>query len=318
MRTTYLSLTLLIFATLLMSCGNEGGDGAGTDPAADTTATSASNTDAEAAAVETQAICLWGKVGLRSGPGMKDVKYMTTIYFGEKLTPTGKEELIEDEERTYVEVSLSDGKVGWVNNYLLANPGELAAVTSTLQLYKRPDLATLKGSTFETGEVLALGAEKDGWREVFGYEKKKEGWIQADAGVTTDEKDVTVAVLYQRAIKEENSSKKKEQLSAIAANKALAVSNFMSLVNEALAEPEEVAPEIGENQLLVNADRVNVRSEAKVEEGNVLFQLDKNTVVDILETGAEETIRDMTANWYKISHEGQQGWIYGYHTSKKE
>jgi uncharacterized membrane protein YciS (DUF1049 family) len=40
--------------------------------------------------------------------------------------------------------------------------------------------------------------------------------------------------------------------------------------------------------------------------------------IEVLELGQEETIYGKTANWLKIRHDGQTGWIWGYFTSTEE
>lgn len=263
----------------------------------------------------TTAISLWNKAGLRESPGEKG-KYLTNINFGETLIPTGEKQEIAEEKRTYMEVTLSDGKKGWVNAYLVAVNASAAAVTAPLAIYQRPDLATIKSVSFEPGEVIAIGDVQNGWREAWGFERKKSGWIQYETNYSPKPEDVTTAILYQKALAEANAAKRKPLLEAIAQNNALRGSAIMALVEEKLREYDQL-PQLAENQLMIAANTVNVRSEPSNEGENVLFQLPQGTIVNVLEKGERQQIREMNDYWYRIEYSGQIGWIYGYYTSKK-
>lgn len=289
---------------------------------------SAENGAAEAvessADLENVAVCLWPKVGLRSEPGRgKNAKYLTTIYFGEKVTLLGKEK--ESDDRTYWKMQLSDGSEGWADEYLFGSGGELAVATASLPLYKRPDLATLQGKNFDKGDILVLKPAQNGWREAVGFEKKREGWIQDNGNFSQTEEDIVLCMLYRRAMTSDNADEKKKQLETISSNATLMGSAFSYLINDAMAgkdsgSEEEIIPEIDvkDNELFIIASKLNVRSAPTIEEDNVVFQIEKGNVATIIEKAAErEQVNGMEDYWYRISYNGQEGWIFGYHTSKR-
>ncbi len=264
------------------------------------------------------AICLWSKVGLRDAAGMGNgVNYLTTIYFGESVIPTGETE--EKDDNTYLKVRLSNGDEGWVKESLLALGAEAQIATADIDVYPRPDLMTYKGEKFKRGEVVAISSNTEGdWIEVFGLEKKPKGWIREVGNLSDNELDVTVGVLYNRAMQESDKKKRISALSNIASNSTFSASSLMSLVDETLAESAE-APraELPANQAYIEATVLNVRSEPDTEQENVLFQVKEGDVVEILERGDRVELNGMDDYWYLIRAGGQEGWIYGAHTSKK-
>ncbi|MEM7369546.1 MAG: SH3 domain-containing protein [Bacteroidota bacterium] len=265
------------------------------------------------------AICLWNEAGLRDKPGRgKNIKYLETIKFGEVVTLTGNSETLEKEDRTYLEIELSDGKKGWSNAYLFAEQAERAAALKTMEIYKRPELTTITGKTFEQGDIFAVKvSDREGWVEVFGREKKKAGWARVTEGsYSVDEVDVTVAILLSRAKSESDPKKREETLNMIASNGTFAASPLMSVVDAQLAEIQAI-PELPANQLYITAENLNVRSEPDNEADNVVFQVGNGTICNILERGERVPIREMNDYWYKIETDGQEGWVYGFFTSKR-
>ncbi|MEO1384079.1 MAG: hypothetical protein AAFV78_12680, partial [Bacteroidota bacterium] len=87
---------LLIF---LQSCG-DGDDSKTTQDAPKDEASAVMDeemSDDDEMSSADQAICLWGKAGLRDGAGRgKDLKYLATITFGEVVKLTGESEEIDD------------------------------------------------------------------------------------------------------------------------------------------------------------------------------------------------------------------------------
>ena len=86
-------LLLIIASVLFMACSSD--DGGKTTPSSDTSpeqAASQIDADEQENEIENLAVCLWPKVGLRSKAGRgKDAEYITTMYFGETVTLTGRD-----------------------------------------------------------------------------------------------------------------------------------------------------------------------------------------------------------------------------------
>mgnify|MGYP006266340423 CR=1 FL=1 len=317
-----LLVTLMSIAWLWMSCGEDAADSQGAKQAAPPASTDQANSSPDAEEVSPTAnvgICLWNQAGLRSAAGRGgEAKWITAVSFGEVVTLTGEEEAIESEDRTYLKMELSDGKVGWSNAYLYATDATRAAALQEVEIYKRPDLTTFDGDQFERGEIFAVkSGGKDDWVEVIGKERKKKGWIRKNATkYSTDEIDVTVAILVDRALEESDPREREKALKNIAENSTFSSSPMLSLVDDKLADIPTI-PDLPANQLYITAENLNVRSEPDTEADNVAFQLNEGDICTILERGDLVEIRNMEDYWYKVSFEGQEGWVFGFFTSKR-
>jgi len=269
-----------------------------------------------------QLVCLWPKVGLRDIAGRKGAKYLTTIYYGETVKYIGETEKASDNKQ-YVKVELSDGTQGWVYDHLFAK-GKLAVLKKSLAIYKRPDIIDFVGNKFNRGDlVVVLDESKGDWKKISGFQKKDDGWIQKSDDFIYDNLDIKLAILYNRAIKEESQSKKQKKLKLIVDNPAFQQSSLIDIVQSSLegADEEEedfstLDQQISSNQLYITTERLNARSNPNSEEDNVVFQLEKGNICNIVEKGLYETIKDKSSNWYKIEFNGNEGWVFGYYTSK--
>jgi uncharacterized protein YgiM (DUF1202 family) len=306
---------LFVLTCALFSCGNDSESArTGSDASAEQAEVSAPGK-----ATDPVAICLWDKAGLREKPGAgtKDNAYLATMVFGETVGLTGESVEVAEEKRTYVAVRLSDGKEGWVNAYLLALNAQLAAAVGPIELYRRPDLLTAKGERFEAGELLAIiPGDNPDWVEVMGKEKKREGWVQKSQQMTEDKVDVAVAVLYAQAMGEKNPAKRETLLQSISENTSFGKSQLIRMIDDALVSISS-QPALADNQMRIQATNLNVRSAPSTEGENVIFKLNEGDICTILEKGDQQKIDEMNDYWYRISFNGQEGWVYGYHTSQR-
>jgi uncharacterized protein YgiM (DUF1202 family) len=285
------------------------------------------STDLNSGEVST-AICLWPKVGLRDKPGRKDTKYLTTIYFGETVEYLNEKEKAED-DKEYLKVRLSDGSEGWVYEYLFALDGELAIIDKETELYKRPDIMTYEGNKLEPMDMVVIleDEEQEDWHQIASMKREKKGWIQGDISAIQDEIDVKLGILYWRAM-EESSEKKYKLLENILANPNFKESKLIDNVNKALYETEDGGEafyieeldsfeNLSSNNLGITTDLANVRKEPNTN-GEILFQVEKGDICHIIAQGASlEKMHDVTDRWYKINFNGQQGWVFGYYTTKR-
>ena len=145
------------------------------------------------------AIALW-KSGLRDHPHKGDSKWVSGVVFGEMLEIIGDTTYTEGgKEKTFLNLKLSDGKTGWDNAYLYAIDAEQGVVTSTLQLYDRPDILAMASKSLDLGELVAVYNDgQDGWRQISGYQKSKKGWVNVSDGLSTRPLDLKLAVLLKK------------------------------------------------------------------------------------------------------------------------
>ncbi len=229
---------LLVVMGLIMfvaSCGDD------TDDKKSKNDTPATNEQEGVAAVdaskdeELPVVCLWSAVSVRKEPNAKG-KYMTTLYLGEEATFLGEKQ--EDDSNPkkpveYVKVRLADGKEGWMASRFVAINGVSHVLTGSSKLYKRPDILSAGKNEFDRLQYVVVLEEKDDWARVKGIDRAskwfRSGWVKKDK-LTDNKIDITVAILFARALGKKNAEKKIEALQDIVDNSDLASSMFISNV----------------------------------------------------------------------------------------
>ena len=308
------SIQFFVFALILAgmtACGgeeeNNGGNGGGTI---------GGGADPSDGSI---AVSLWDNGGIREEPG-KDGKWITSVSFGETVTYLDEKKDVEEsgKTRTYIKVKLSDGKEGWANEYLYAMNAELGVVVKPASIYKRPEMTTITDKSFEAGDVIAVMNSEGDFMEVVGYKKQKQGWIMGSDNISTDANDVSVAVLYSKAIAESNAKKREEKLQQIVDNSAFSGSMFFQMAQDELDNMKEALENLAFNELMITGDAVNVRSEPNTSGNNKVFQLNYGDVCTVMDKGNKETIGGKSDYWYHISFNGQEGWVFGSFTSRAE
>ncbi|WP_418500754.1 hypothetical protein [Flagellimonas sp.] len=166
--------TCIIYFLLVLGYGCNSTPNKNTELNSEATWSDDSKTSEETGA-EPYATCLWPKVGLRDNPGRKDAKYITTIYFGEKVEFLDEKQ-IADDDKEYIKVKLSDGNEGWVYEHLFAIGGKLGIVNGQRELYKRPDIMTYVGEKLGPMDMVVIfDGEQEGWNEVVSLKKEGPG-----------------------------------------------------------------------------------------------------------------------------------------------
>ncbi len=156
-------------------------------------------------------VLLWNS-SIISAPS-KEGKWVASYQFGNTLTLTGKKEEVTAEKRTYLEVTGPDGKSGWINEYMVATNAKVGVATGDVSLYKNPDVMSVSSDKVAVGDIIAIsGDKKDGFRQVYGKEKKIKGFVNLFDKISSDPIDLKVAVLYHQAM---SKTKPEEQLAAL-------------------------------------------------------------------------------------------------------
>lgn len=162
-----------------------------------------------------QLYCVWNQVTLRSGPG-KTAPYLNGVFFGEVVEKTGEEAYAREEQRTYIKVRTSEGVVGWVHEFLFIEGIGMAVITEPGRIYKRPrTVSTITDQSFLPGELVVLVAENNGWINLIGREKKKLGWIEGAAKVTTSFQELEIGSLFYDAKKKTKPEEKQQALAKL-------------------------------------------------------------------------------------------------------
>jgi uncharacterized protein YgiM (DUF1202 family) len=262
------------------------------------------------------ALSTWEGHSAKATPG-NDGKWVASIAFGEELTLLNETETDEKSKKEYEKVKLLDGKEGWVRSDLIAKGGTLAAVGQDAQIYKRPGISNITDDMILTGTVVVLKGKKDDYSEFIARNdaanKRKEGWLLGEKALTTNQEDVSAAVLYSKAMNEKVPAKRQEKLKQVVNNYPESV--FARTSQNAL-DAATASADLGEDQLMVTGDNVNVRSAPDVKQDNKVFQLGSGDICKIIERGEMDEIGGKLDYWYKISAKSQTGWIFGTFTSK--
>jgi hypothetical protein len=146
-----------------------------------------------------QTVCIWDGVPVREEPS-KDGKWLSKISLGESLFFLGETAVDStDNNREYIKVELSDGKIAWASSYGLVIDGSVAAVKEKVPVYERPDLLTLTKKEFKEMDILAIEEVKEDWIKVIGQKKKIKGWIKKSV-VTENKEDIAVAILASKLL----------------------------------------------------------------------------------------------------------------------
>ena len=312
-KTLLFSILMLFF---LVGCGDESGN------SGDNTGTENSESaegDADTDSPDgPSAVSVWDGHSLRAEPDGKS-KWLASVSFGEKMTLLGESK--SDDKRTYEKVVLLDGKEGWVRDDLIHKGGTFGVVTKSAQIYSRPSISNIADKNVEFGTLVVVKQEKEEFKEFIAKNDKKNnrqrGWVLGGSTVTTDETDIAVAVLLEKAKSESNRTKRKSMLESIYNNDSYKSSVFYDMAQEMYDGMGEAAAELSDDELMITGDNVNVRSAPSTEGSEVLFQLFDGDVVKILKKGEMAEIGGNLDYWYNVqTMDGQTGWIYGQFTSK--
>jgi uncharacterized protein YgiM (DUF1202 family) len=256
--------------------------------------------------------------GLRESFGDKG-KWVTALSFGEEVKLTA-DTASDDKGKSWVRVDLKDGKTsGWVEKKYLAEKAQLAVMVDEAELHSRPNMTNNTDTYVKSGKLIVVRQTIEGnWSEVVApgakYNWGERGWIMGSGIYSTNSIDIEVAERFAKAMAEANITRKIEKLEAILNKSEYENSIFLTAVQVARDEMAE-EPELGEGELMVTGDNVNLRKEPNTTSEKVMV-LPSGEVGKIIETGEVEEINGVTDLWYKISIGEKEGWIFGAFTSR--
>lgn len=231
MKIPFISLVTACSLLLFSACGDaentSENSGASNDASTEASADDADSDEGSSTSIKPYpAVALWN-MSVRTEPGRGKGDWVVSLDFGESVTVTADSSYVEDEDRLYRKVKLSDGKTGWAYTYLLAEKASKAVALGPVVVCKRPDLSTMLSDKIQRGQVVAVSNEqKEGWSEVATKEKKIQGWVKGTSNLSSDDMDVTVAILLDKALSQKEETKKIKMLENLVANDALSSSSL--------------------------------------------------------------------------------------------
>lgn len=168
-------------------------------------------TQAQSLATPQELYCLWESVPLQVAAG-KSAARITAIQFGERVRFRGKKQYVANESRTYLQVETVEGKIGWVNEYLLVPGTGLGVVLTASQVYQRPrTITTITTTQFEPGDLVVVEAINGDWISLSSAKKTKRGWIEGVQKVSTFESDLMLASLLGQIDMEKDKDRQQRQ-----------------------------------------------------------------------------------------------------------
>lgn len=148
--------------------------------------------------VSNKAVLLWNS-GIIDSPS-KEGKWKASYQFGNQLTLTGSEKTVDEEKKTYIEVTGPDGKTGWINSYLIEKNAIVAVCLSDITLYKNPDVMSISSDVVKAATIVAVSAEgNNDFFQIIGKEKKVKGYINNTTQLSSEAVDLKVAVLLDKS-----------------------------------------------------------------------------------------------------------------------
>ncbi len=228
-----LSFLILLFPFFFISCGDEEAE------ENDVTYEDAMSEDyiAEEEMSEIMnVVCMWSAVSLREKPSSKG-KYITSMNLGESGTTYGETAIDSSTSkvREYVKITLGDGTEGWIQKNLTAVDVTPYVVKSKTKLYKRPDILAPGKKDFDMMQFIVVTETQDDWMKVKGKRARdgwfSEGWVKS-SHLSSNEIDITAAILTERALALSDKAKKLDALNEITDNADFSGSIFMSTIQD--------------------------------------------------------------------------------------
>jgi hypothetical protein len=162
-------------------------------------------------------LCLWKEVAIRETPSEKG-KFITTVYRGETFTLTGDtaSESVNDKDRQYHQVKLSDRTEGWMRTEFLAINGVPATFVTTSNIFKRPNEMTETLKVFDMLDFVAImSTTGSDWCEVKGKPVGQKwfsvGWVKCQ-DLSRKEEDIRYSMLYIKAMENDDSVKREAEI----------------------------------------------------------------------------------------------------------
>ncbi|TAE54307.1 MAG: hypothetical protein EAZ89_06735 [Bacteroidetes bacterium] len=276
--------------------------------------------------IEKVAICVWDEAGLRAETHSKrntlkgKSNYLATIYYGEKVEIVDPQaEAVVSENRSWIKVRLKDGQEGWVNEYLFEKNARLGVMTGPAEMYRRPDLMTLRDEKVEAGDIVVVMENQTDWVHVSGREKRKKGWLRLEGNLSLNMKDVKAALLMYKSKQERDPAKRIEKLTHILEDKELTGNALQPAIESAIEKIRQEAPGsvLPSEKLFVTHPQINFYSQPIDEQGYIKRQLKQGEVCEVISKGERTTIGEMYDYWYKVRSGTDEGWVYGYFTSMR-
>lgn len=204
---------------------------------------------------QVSAICAYEKGFIRQSPSQK-AEVVQTISFGKEKVFLAEEQktVAEERNRIYEKVTTEEGETGWIWQEVLVREGYGAVVMVSSLISPQANENPHGGfvGEFQAGEVIIKMEQEGRFVKVYGFEKKKEGWILVENTMESEE-EIAEAVWFTRALKENTDCERAEKMQAILRNPAFEINQMTAIIENAFQKadtlcknPQQVSPKMPE------------------------------------------------------------------------
>jgi len=188
------------------------------------------------------AVCVYEKGYVRQTPSQK-AEVIQAISFGKEKVYLSDEtvKVAEERNRIYEKVTTEEGEMGWILQEVLVKEGQAAVAKMPTFISPQPIANPKEGfrGEFQAGEVLIKIAQQNEFVKVYGFEKKKEGWVLAE-DLIEGEEEVAEAVWLTRAYQEKTPCLQAEKIQTILNNPAFEINQVSEIVQNAFEKADNL------------------------------------------------------------------------------
>lgn len=181
------------------------------------------------------AVCVYEKAVIRQAPSQKS-EMISSISFGKEKVYLTNEKItvIEEKNRIYEKVTTEEGETGWVRQELLVTEGQGAVARVNTIIYPQANANPQAGFSgeFKEGESLIKTEQEGDFVKVYGFEKKKEGWVLV-ADLMDGEEEIAESVWLTRAMQEKSDCEKATKMLAVKNSPMFEINQMTDIVERA-------------------------------------------------------------------------------------
>jgi|GEM_PF-2583375 len=155
-----------------------------------------------------------------------------------------------------------------------------------------------------SNQAVLLSIEKITPNSITGFDKL--GNQKREFSGTFEDKNE----FYKLSLKETEREKNNGEIRFTIDSKTLKAKGQWSSYDGKFTFPFVLEKTIGRNTLTIKAEEVNLRS-APNTDSDVIFQLKRGNVCEIIEKGKKDEIDGKKSSWYKVHYKDKEGWVFG-------
>ena len=252
-KITSFGLVTLLGLTLA-SCGGEDENPSSSTITGDAAETKSEENAPAPSSTELPAISLMDN-SLRVKNG-EELKWSANkVVFGQAVTVTG--DTFKVDKNTYIQIKTTQGKMGWASPWCYAVDCKRAVATSTVSLFKAPDIMAVSDSKLTLGDFVAVSNEEvGGYVEVtrmVGKSKKVE-WAKTGNSLSFEDIDIMLAQKRRLALAEKNEDRKISKINEILDNPEWMSSPIYKDLETMMAPAQEMTEDIDDYPVSDNTE----------------------------------------------------------------